>query len=104
MNSSKLFNRFKMVQIVQVVQNCHVQLSVYPNPNNGNFVLKGIQSSVFQAYELIDAKGQAIESGVKELKGDEILFNFSENNYEPGSYILRLTSDSKQTKVKVVIE
>lgn len=80
-------------------------LMLYPNPNNGKFVLSGhIQTGSEVKFEIINTVGQVV------YKGDAIACNnlFKEeinlDNVSNGIYMLKLNSGSQTTAIRFRIE
>jgi hypothetical protein len=78
------------------LRNSSVNISVYPNPNNGHLFLKGLSSNAQYEYELYDVVGRLISKG---SATDEISVNVPST----GIYELRLISD-KETVYRQKLE
>jgi hypothetical protein len=73
---------------------------IYPNPNAGSFVLWGMVPGSF-TYEIINASGQIVSSGTKEIKDEEVHFSFAPE--AEGLYVLRLNDGRRQWSIKFVV-
>jgi len=72
-------------------------LSVYPNPSNGLFRIKGLSETF--TYMVSDLRGQIISSG-KISNEEEIDLTM----YSNGMYLLRITSQNKETSHMSIIK
>lgn len=71
-------------------------LSIIPNPNNGEFIVKGLAAHA--AYEIEDASGRKIQEGV--LDGINASFDLHE---KAGVYFLKTKIDDQLLRVKIII-
>jgi len=82
-------------------------LSIYPNPNNGEFYLGNIKSSELSRIEIFHLSGKLITS----LPITEDMIDQNEEAFiktkglQAGVYILKIyTKENKATLIKLVIE
>lgn len=72
-------------------------LSLYPNPNDGNFNLKVSASQIGKAYQIIDAKGSIIKNAILTSPFSTIQLD----NIEQGIYFLRIEGTSDTRKIVI---
>jgi hypothetical protein len=77
-------------------------ISVYPNPNNGNFTIEGINTNTVVKLDIINTLGQSVYS--KELKANNGKINLSAPELAPGTYLLKLSYAGEQQTIKFNIE
>jgi len=83
--------------------NTMTALTLYPNPNNGKFVLKGnVTSDGPLRVEIINALGQVVYQE-KELIFEGRLHKEIEMDNTPGIYLLRIFSQENTAQVKFII-
>ncbi|GGD67030.1 hypothetical protein GCM10011514_33860 [Emticicia aquatilis] len=89
-------NNFQCPKVVSAVENSDLDVSVYPNPNQGGFNLK--IPNEYQKYEiaLFDSFGKNIPITQKED-------NITINNISTGIYLLKINVNGKIITRKVVI-
>ncbi len=75
------------------------QLSVYPNPNNGNFVINTAKIGTDCRYQLTSLEGQEIESGTIRGESHEI----RKQNLPPGTYSVFVFKENQVFTERIVI-
>lgn len=84
--------------------------SVSPNPNNGNFVIKGsLSESAMTEREIIveitNTVGQTVFSKAYQLNGKDVNLNVDINNTLPGGlYIAKITAGNEITATRFIIQ
>jgi hypothetical protein len=90
------------VEIVGVEDNNQVNFSIYPNPNNGKFVIQMNDELIDNAnFELFDAMGNLVYSKVLTNTNKH---DISLKNVAYGVYTVRITSSNNSTTQKLVIQ
>lgn len=77
-------------------------ISLYPNPNSGNFVISGSKLGQYTTYEILFATGQAIATGKLQLTGNSAEINAG--GLASGVYILRLNGPGGISSLKFMVE
>lgn len=72
-------------------------ISVYPNPSNDIIYIKGIENRNISQVSIVDILGKNVFESA-EMKGNKIDIS----NLNTGIYILSITSDNKQEKIKFI--
>lgn len=75
------------------------QLSVYPNPNNGNFMINTAQIGTDCRYQLTTFEGREIESGT--IRGD--VQEIGKTNLAPGTYSVFVFKENQVFTEKIVV-
>ena len=75
------------------------QLSVYPNPNNGNFIINTAKIGTDCRYQLTSLEGREIESGTIRGESHEI----RKQNLPPGTYSVFVFKEYQVFKEKIVV-
>ena len=75
------------------------QLSLFPNPNTGNFKIVTQQSMVSCKYDVADEKGAVILQGLLNGKENEV----NASSLKPGNYFVRLYCQGKKPITKVIV-
>ena len=92
-------------QLTIVVIDCSVEISnselnefkLYPNPNNGNFVISGL--AVGSSYQILDKQGKLVRSDMVNSEREEI----SLKNVSDGIYFLKISASGKETSIKFTV-
>jgi hypothetical protein len=82
-------------------------VDLYPNPNTGNFSIKGDCAGLNDgnaAVEITNALGQVITTGQAAVRNGAMNSAVSVNGVAPGIYLLRLSKDGLTKTFKFVIE
>ncbi len=81
------------------------KILVYPNPNNGSFILK-LRDKSFGNYEvkIINTMGQTMEYMQINKTAEEVEHTFSLKNLARGIYIIQITSSIGEQYLKVIID
>ena len=91
-------NRYPVI-IEPVTSRTHLpsedEISVFPNPSEGTFNIVTSNNIDNSPYELLDLAGRIAVSGI--VNGNQIQLDVS-----PGTYVLRLLSDTPKTALVVV--
>jgi hypothetical protein len=82
--------------------NANTQLNIYPNPNNGNFSIEGINTNTAVKLDIINTLGQSVYNS--ELKANNGKINLSAPELAPGTYLLKLSYAGEQQIIKFSIE
>lgn len=77
-------------------------ISLYPNPNTGNFVISSSNLGQYTTYEIVAATGQSIAAGKLQLAGNSAEINTGA--LAAGVYILRLNGLGGISSLKFVVE
>ena len=80
---------------------------VYPNPNNGNFVLNvktGVTAKTTAMIQIVDMAGRVVAQSFAENNNGIILTNIYNNNLQNGMYIVRYTVGSVSNAVRMVVQ
>lgn len=77
-------------------------ISLYPNPNGGNFVINGSKLEQYKTYEIVSATGQAIATGKLQLTGNSA--EIDAGALAAGVYILRLNGNGGISSLKFMVE
>lgn len=80
------------------------EITVYPNPNLGEFTVLSNYEGNFQ---LIDLQGRIISEGILKSAGTENgrnAYSFQYPNLPKGMYLLNITNEQKREVVKIVIK
>lgn len=92
--SSPFTTNFCLGTITAVKSGLNQQITIYPNPTNGNVSI-GLDNSEGSYYEIFDTKGQLIVKG----KIPSPTFNLNLEQYKPGLYFIKINaSDNVYTK------
>lgn len=75
------------------------QLSVYPNPNNGNFIINTAKIGTDCRYQLTSLEGQEIESGTIRGESHEI----KKQNLPPGTYSVFVFKENQVFTERIVV-
>lgn len=75
------------------------QLSVYPNPNNGNFIINTAKIGTDCHYQLTSLEGREIESGTIRGESHEI----RKENLPPGTYSVFVFKENQVFTEKIVV-
>ena len=81
-----------------------LDVTVYPNPNSGEFTLL---SKYEGRYQLIDLQGRIISEGVLKASGSQNgknAYSFNYDTLSKGMYLLHIATDQKRNVVKIIIE
>ncbi len=88
--------------LTNITENVNKEVMVYPNPNNGNFVIDFDNSENILSYQIVSVEGKVI------FEKDDINTNSKEEiklNLKPGTYFISIISKEKQeTKQFIVID
>jgi uncharacterized protein YjdB len=71
-------------------------LTLFPNPNTGSFTLNGTVGMVngMSHYDVVNVLGQIVASGNMSIKNGEVNETISLNNMTPGTYMLKVQTES----------
>lgn len=75
------------------------QLAVYPNPNNGNFIINTAKIGTDCRYQLTSLEGQEIESGTIRGESHEI----RKQNLPPGTYAVFVFKENQVFTERIVV-
>lgn len=75
------------------------QLSIYPNPNNGNFIINTAKIGTDCRYQLTSLEGREIESGT--IRGDSR--EIRKENLPPGTYSVFVFKENQVFTEKIVV-
>ncbi len=81
-----------------------LDLTVYPNPNSGEFTLLSNYEGHFQ---LVDLQGRIISEGKLKDPGSQNgknAYSFKYDNLPKGLYLMNIVNDQKRKVVKIIIE
>jgi len=78
-------------------------LSLFPNPNNGTFTLSGNAAGREVSYEMTDMLGQVVYRGVAAVANGAISEQIKPGNIAPGSYLLRVNTESGSQSFHFVV-
>ena len=84
------------IRDVQVGEHRLDRVTVFPNPSEGLFSVRGIQGPT--RYQLTNALGQTVTSG--HADSDFLL----DRQLAPGVYLLRLSDDTAATTLKITVK
>lgn len=79
------------------------QFDVYPNPNNGEFVITNEGNSLNTNVKILDLQGRVVYD-------KQMFFSFNDrkeinlNNVNTGMYLLQITSEGRSQQLRLVIE
>ena len=79
---------------------------IYPNPSNGNFIIKLYSDSPnYTEIELLDISGHIIETIISErIESGSLIVNFNNNNnIESGNYFIKIRNGNNLTVKKLII-
>lgn len=79
-------------------------LQLYPNPSNGNFSLSGHLNGQKVGIHICNTSGQTVYSANIVVDSNYINKDFNLQNLQSGIYFIKLTSDTGQKNLKLVIE
>jgi hypothetical protein len=77
-------------------------INIYPNPNNGNFTIEGINTNTVVKLDIINTLGQSVYS--KELKANNGKISLSDPGLTSGAYLLKLSYTGEQQTIKFSID
>lgn len=71
-------------------------LTLFPNPNTGSFTLNGTVGVVngMSHYDVVNVLGQTVATGNMTIKNGEVNETISLNNLTPGTYMLKVQTES----------
>ncbi|MGE0560284.1 MAG: FG-GAP-like repeat-containing protein [Flavobacteriales bacterium] len=100
---------FAPEQIVSVItdiddNNQTISTEVYPNPNNGSYMLYYTGSSNKLEIELINSNGQVINKQLFNNISGGISINYNDNEIASGIYFLKIISDKGLSTQKLIIK
>ena len=77
-------------------------ISLYPNPNNGNFTLSGELSGFYNYADVsvIDASGKMVYRGQITINGNKLYKSISIPGLMPGIYTVRISAGAEIKKIK----
>lgn len=79
-------------------------INLYPNPSTGQFSIQcGLSNAVPVTINITDNTGRLIDSILKEGKEGDNLFQFNEQKYAPGVYLITLSAGSESHFKKLII-
>ncbi len=91
--------KFEYSSIVNITQKGDLNtISIYPNPNNGNFTISTQNSQVID-YQIIDYSGKAIKIGTI----NSLNSNLNISDLSPGIYFLLTTLNNNNTTSRKII-
>jgi len=77
--------------------------SIYPNPNNGDFVIAGNASApALVSFKIFDLSGRLVYSQSNKLSG-EFQQLISSNNLESGTYVIEIESNNTSAFKRIVV-
>ncbi|MNS78094.1 hypothetical protein D3C72_1116960 [compost metagenome] len=79
-------------------------VSVYPNPNNGNFTVSAAGFSGTVNLELTNSLGQVVLKDAFDCYGGTAEHNINAQGLAAGVYMLRMNSDNSQAVQKIIIK
>jgi hypothetical protein len=77
-----------------------VNISVFPNPSNGNFKIQWDKTSIFNLFEIFDIQGNRIYGETLSIQSAAEI----ELDIAPGSYSIRLTGENASANRSVLVE
>lgn len=77
----------------------NVQVTVYPNPNDGTFKAVGIE---LKSYRVLDAQGRLVHEGSGSVEGSD--HSLTLTGMKPGVYLLELVGVSGVARSRIVIQ
>jgi hypothetical protein len=80
-----------------LIENEQVEFSIFPNPNNGTFIIE--LSRKAESLKIIDALGKVVYN----IKPNSKLINVELNNYKEGIYFVQLEMNNEVRTERVVI-
>jgi len=92
------------VNAITIIQKPTTDIYLYPNPNNGNFIVNGTFTNMVNtvAVDIINVTGEVIYSNTTALQNGKLLQKIN-LNAKPGTYILRVTeAESTETRAFTV--
>ena len=76
------------------------QINIYPNPNNGMFILESETILTDADVQIFDTQGRFLNVGFKKINQRALSLDLSA--YNSGIYIININANGKQTQMKVV--
>ncbi|MBA2406665.1 MAG: T9SS type A sorting domain-containing protein, partial [Chitinophagales bacterium] len=81
------------------------QISIYPNPSNGNFVIELLNSnSRFLLIEIVNVLGEKIYSVAENLSSSNLKMKLDLENVTQGIYFIEIKTETYYVKKKLLIE
>jgi hypothetical protein len=77
----------------------NLSVSIYPNPNNGNFTINTTENNVKITVYSVD--GKVIVNNLKITQPNQLV---NLGNIESGVYFVNVTNDTHQKTIRLVIE
>ncbi|WP_276132301.1 PKD domain-containing protein [Polluticoccus soli] len=96
------------VTAINTVTSSFNELTLFPNPNNGTFTVKGTaktNASTKASVEVLNAVGQVVYKNATELRGNELEVNVNLGGHNAaGMYMLRVTVDGHTDNLRFVVK
>lgn len=99
----------QIILITQIdeIENFALGLSANPNPTNGSVLISYFlpqKSEVkITLYSLLGEELKVITQGAQEFGKHQLNFNFKSNNYQSGTYLLKISVQGKSQTIRTVV-
>jgi len=74
--------------------------SLYPNPNNGHFIIEGPAGRAGYNLSISNMLGQKVYSQTEQVNGDKLLVEIAADSLTPGIYFLEIAKEGKRVAMK----